>query len=224
MTRHRKQQPRRDIFTEFPAVNAAGLIVRYPREGGDRLAYCFADAAERLASTFSGGAPDDALLMPFLYLYRHAIELDLKHAIRYAARLRRNNGELRPELAPDAIAERLQKKHGHRLMALLDELDAHLRALEESPLPTEVRRLFTRVSASDPSGGAFRYGSGLPDGQDQIDFPALAAALKEAYNISSAASDVLSAYEEYQSDMLEEQRSFEAEYEADLRAEFQDWD
>lgn len=223
MTGQPKQQPRRDIFTEFPATDRAGLIVRYPREGGDRLAYCFAHAAERLASTFRGEAPDDALLMPFLYLYRHAIELDLKHAIRYAARLRRNNGEFEPELTRDAVVERLQKKHGHRLMALVDELDAHLRALKQSPLPTEVRRLFTRISASDPSGEAFRYGSGLPDSRDQIDFPALAAALKEAYNISSAASDVLSAYEEYQSDMLEEQRSFEAEYAADLRAEFQDW-
>ena len=50
--------------------------------------------------------------MPFLYLYRHAIELDLKHAIQYAAQLRRNNGELQPELAPDAVAERLKEKHG----------------------------------------------------------------------------------------------------------------
>ena len=66
MTRPSQQQPRRDIFTEFPATDHAGLIVRYAGDGANRLGHSFADAAERLASTFGGQAPDDALLMPFL--------------------------------------------------------------------------------------------------------------------------------------------------------------
>lgn len=223
MTRPPQLQPRRDIFTEFPATDHAGLIVRYAGKGAERLAHSFADAAERLASTFRGQAPDDAVLMPFLYLYRHAIELDLKHAIRFAARLRRINGEREESLGPDAVAERLQKKHRHRLMALVDELDGHLVDLRLSTLPKDVRRLFTLIHASDPSGESFRYGSGLSDSQDQIDFPALAAALKEAYDISSAASMMLDAYEDDQSSMLEEQRALEAEYAADMRAEFESW-
>ena len=217
------KQVRRDIFTEFPATDRASLIVRYPRESGARVGYCFAAAADRLASTFRGSAPDDALLMPFLYLYRHALELDLKHSIRYAAQLRRGNGELDPELAPVAVEERLRRRHKHRLMALVDELDLHLKALEQDTFPSEVRRLFTRISVSDPRGESFRYGDGLPEEQDQIDFPALAEALKEAYNITSAASDVLYAYEEYQRDMLEEQRAVEAEFEAEMRQEFESW-
>lgn len=56
-----RQQPRRDIFTEFPASGRAGLIVRYAGDGAERLAHSFADAAERLASTFRGQALDDAL-------------------------------------------------------------------------------------------------------------------------------------------------------------------
>lgn len=238
MTRPPQQQRRRDIFTEFPATDHAGLIVRYAGDGAERLAHSFADAAERLASTFRGQAPDDALLMPFLYLYRHAIELDLKHAIRFAARLRRNNGEREESLLPDAVAERLQKKHRHRLIALVDELDGHLTELHLSTLPKDVRRLFTLIQASDPSGESFRYGSGLPNSQDQINFPALATALKRAYDISSAASIMLDAYEddqsvmleeqraieaEYTADIYEEQRALEAEYAADMRAEFESW-
>lgn len=237
MTRQ-SQRPRRDIFTEFPATGRAGLIVRYAGDGAERLAHSFADAAERLASTFRGQAPDDALLMPFLFLYRHAIELDLKHAIRFAARLRRNNGEPEESLFPEAVAERLQKKHGHRLMALVDELDAHLTKLNLPTLPKEVRRLLTLIQVSDPSGESFRYGSGLPNSQDQIDFPTLATALKKAYDIFSATSTMLDAYQDDQSVMLEEQRGLEvehaagmaeeqraaeAEYAADLRDEFGSW-
>lgn len=176
--------------------------------------------------------------MPFLYLYRHAIELDLKPAIRLAARLRRNNGESEESLLPDAVAERLQKKHGHRLMALVAELDGHLTALHLFTLPKDVRRLFTLVHSSDPSGESFRYGSGLPNSQDQIDFPAPAAAPKQAYDISSATSIMLNAYEddqsvmldeqraseaEYAADVYEEQRAVEAEHAADMRAEFEIW-
>ena len=224
MSRPRKhQQPRHDIFTEFPATHTAAMIVRYPHEGGDRIAFCFADAAERLASSFRGGPGDDALLMPFLYLYRHAIELDLKHAIRYAARLRRNNNEQDEKLSPSAVNTRLKDRHKHRLMALVDELDAHLKALEQQPLPADVRRLFTRISSSDPSGESFRYGSGLPEDQDSIDFPSLAAALKQAYSVCSAATDVLYAYEEYQIDMLAEQHALDSEYAAEMRSEFADW-
>lgn len=159
MTRQ-PQQPLRDILTEFPATDYAGLIVRYPEAGNGRLAHCFADAAERLAATFRGGAADDSLLMPVLDLYRHAIELDLKHAIRYAAHLRSNNGELKPELSPDPVDDRLQNKHRHRLMALVDELDGHLKALDQPTVPRKVRVLITRIAASDPVGEAFRYGSG----------------------------------------------------------------
>ncbi|WP_157973751.1 hypothetical protein [Desertihabitans aurantiacus] len=221
MTRQ-QPQPRRDIFTEFPAGDRAGLIVRFP-DRTDSLGYSFADAAERLATTFRAQAPDDAMLLPFLYLYRHAIELDLKSAIRVATRLRRNNGESDPSLATKAVAERLQKKHGHRLMALLDELDGHLTALNLSTTPKDVRKLFDRISATDPTGESFRYGSGLANEQDQIDFPALAKALKYAYTMSSASLDMMDAYEAFQSDMLEEQRAIEAEIAADMRAEFEDW-
>jgi hypothetical protein len=75
---------RRDFFTEFPATDYDSLIVRYSGDQDGRFGSCFAEAADRLAASYRGGAPDDALLLPLLYLYRHAIELDLKHSIRFA--------------------------------------------------------------------------------------------------------------------------------------------
>jgi hypothetical protein len=218
-----RTQHRRDIFTEFPAGGHDGLIVRYPDRGDGVLGWFFADAADRLAASHRGAPADDALLLPFLYLYRHAIELDLKRDIRFAAKLRRNNGEADPRLGPQAVNERLKNKHGHRLMALVDELDDHLRALQQPIFPTEVRRMFTLIATSDPRGEAFRYPGELPDSQDYIDFPKLAAALKESYRIGSAAYDALSAYEEYQRAMLAEQYHLEAEYSEDIGEELQNW-
>src|SRR5262245_61150739 len=88
--------PRRDILTAFPATAYKRLIVRYAHENDGRLGSCFADAADRLASTYRGRPADDAMLLPFLYLYRHALELDLKHSIRFAARVRRTEGHADP--------------------------------------------------------------------------------------------------------------------------------
>jgi hypothetical protein len=193
------------VFTQFPASAHDGLIVRYPDRDDGRLGYCFADAANRLANSYEG-APDDALLLPFLHLYRHAIELDLKYAIRYAARLRRNNGETGPELDATAVAERLQRKHGHRLMALVDELDKQLAALELPPVPADVRRTLELVSATDPKGESFRYPDALPAAQDNINFYALAEAVRGAYEVTSAASSMLSQLEDAQQEVLAMQR------------------
>lgn len=214
-------QPRRDIFTEFPGSDHATLIVRYPSEDGGRFSFCFADAADRLAASYRGQAPDDALLMPFLYLYRHAIELDLKHSIRLAARLRVNNSETDPTLQASALDDRLRNKHGHRLMALLEELDKHLVALEIPPVPKNVRRVLDLISRSDRSGESFRYPGSLPAGQDSIDFPALAAAIKDAYRACSATAEMLWFYEDHQQDALEEARMVQAEHLAELRSEFE---
>ena len=49
-------------------------------------------------------------LLPFLYLYRHAIELDLKRAICFAARLRRKADETDATLSVEAVTERSKNK------------------------------------------------------------------------------------------------------------------
>jgi hypothetical protein len=87
----KQQRSRRDILTEFPASEYAHLIVRWGHRHDDgAVAYGFSEAADRLAESYKGQPRDDIILLPFLYLYRHALELELKMQIQFAARLRLN--------------------------------------------------------------------------------------------------------------------------------------
>lgn len=220
--RTRNPQTRRDLLTQFPVTDHADLIVRWPGDDG-RLAYSFAEAAHRLARTFTGSAPDDALLMPFLYLYRHAIELELKQSIRYAARLRRNLAPGDGDLDPSAVNEKLKAKLGHRLMALADELDQHLLVLDVPVAPASVRVTLELLSSADRVGEAFRYSGSLPQSLDDVDFPALSTALAEAYGVLAAAPTMLENVEDAQEEGLSIQAELSAEFEEEMRAEFDDY-
>lgn len=220
MTDTGKAPKRRDVFTAFPATTHDRLIVRYPDGNDGRLAFSFAESANRLAGTFAGEAPDDALLLPFLYLYRHAIELELKHSIKYAARLRRNGGDVDPDLDNDKLAAHLKQKLGHKLLPLVDELDKHLVALKQPRMPSSVRSTLNLISSADRLGESFRYEGSLPDEQDYIDFLALAQAVADAYQVTAAAADLLSVVEDNQRDWFAEKDEFEQEMRADMEAEY----
>jgi hypothetical protein len=207
------------LFTLFPGTEHHRLIVRYPYDTDARLSYQFADAAGRLASTYTGQPADDAMLLPWLYLHRHAIELSLKSSIRIAVQLRRNNGEGSDNLQPEAMAKRLRKKHGHRLKPLIDELNAHLIALQLDTVPADTMAVVELLNLADPGGMAFRYSGELPNGQDFMDFPALNKALSEAYSMVGTAEDVLDHYAEGQADWLAHKQEIEAEMRAEFEAE-----
>lgn len=212
------KKPRRvTLFSLHPGENYGGLIVRYPHDTDGRIEYDFADAAERLAASYRGEPSDDAILYPWLFLYRHAIELSLKQSIRLAAGLRRANGERDSSLEAEAVNERLRRKHGHRLGALLSELNEHLEILGVSSLPPKTIEILTALAEADPNGVSFRYAGSFPDTQDAMDFPQLNAAVKEAYGITSATIDVLDVYAQGQADWLDEKHQLEAE----MRAEFE---
>lgn len=204
--------PRRDIFTQYPAGGYREQIVRFPSDNNALLAMHFADAADRLAATHRGQPVDDGLLLPYLLLYRHALELTLKHCITLAASLRRNEGHVDPLVEEEALVDRLKKKHSHRLMALVDELDKHLTALGLELTPRSARRTLTLVANSDPHGENFRYAGLLPQEQDHIDFPKLTAAVTDAYKKTSTAWDVLGVFQDYQYDAQEEYRAVMADY------------
>lgn len=214
--------PRRDVFTQFPATGRDSLIVRYPFEGDDRLAYSFAATADRLVATFTGSPSDDAMLLPYLYLYRHAMELELKQAIRYAARMRRAKGDGDPGLAPDAVNDDLRGRIGHRLMALVESLDLHLQALGLESIPTTVRKTLHLLSNADKMGVAFRYSGSLPDTQDNINFDAVTSAVQGAYQLLAAAQDVLSAFEDDLRDFQDYEDQMRRDYEDELRRDFED--
>lgn len=215
------QRPR-DLFAEFPATTHDRLIVRYPNTTMS-LTHSFADAAERLAHTYVGQAADDALLLPFLYLYRHAFELNLKDCITLAALTRRLAGDDDVKLEPTTVAERLLKKHGHRIMALVGELDEHMVALGLETMPKSLRQLHERISATDPRGESFRYPNALPAAigptQDYVDFVNLRAALHDGFAYARTVLTVIDVAHGYTLDMLADAADYASEYHEDLLAE-----
>lgn len=212
-------EPSPALFTTFPGTAHHRLIVRYPYETDARLSYQFADAAGRLATTYAGRPEDDSMLIPWLYLYRHAIELSLKSSIRIAVQLRRNNGDHSDDLETEALAKRLRRTYGHKLKPLIDELNSHLAALKIAAVPAETVEVVELLNLADPGGMAFRYAGELPNGQDSMDFPALSQALGEAYSMVATTEDLLDDYGQSQSDWLAHKQDIEAEMRAEFEAE-----
>jgi len=193
--------------------------VRFPYQDDSDVEFGFAEAARRLAATFSAQPIDDVILLPFLFLWRHAIELSLKVQIRYAARLRRLNGDDEDKLGAEAVGARLIKTH--RIGQLARELAEHFANLDLPAMPQETKRTLDWLVAADPNGLAFRYSGELPDTQDFIDFAQLSKSLEETYNMVSLGLDVLSAYGESQDEFLAIQQEQRAEFEAEMRAEYE---
>jgi hypothetical protein len=211
------------LFKVFANNDHQSLIVRYPYQDDSDVEFGYVEAAKRLAASFKSQPIDDTILMPFMYLWRHAVELSLKQQIKLAARLRRANGEQDEVLDPERLRGWLNRTHSMR--ALATELAGHFAQLDLPEMPKDTSRALSWLIEADPNGQTFRYSGGLPDTQDFIDFHALSTCLEETYNIVSAGIDVLWAYSEAQEDFLAERREFEAEmraeYEAEMRAEYE---
>lgn len=211
------------LFKVFAGKDRQGLIVRYPYQDDADVAFGYVEAAKRLAASFQGQPLDDTILMPFMYLWRHAVELSLKHQIKLAAKLRQANGEQDALLDPDRLRGWLMRTHSMRDLAT--ELAGHFAQLDLPEMPNDTRRTLSWLIEADPKGQTFRYSGGLPDTQDFIDFLALSRCLEETYNMVSVGIDVLWAYSAMQEDFLAERHEVEAEmraeYEAEMRAEYE---
>jgi ATP-dependent exoDNAse (exonuclease V) beta subunit len=169
--------------------NRSPVDVYFPHDGGP-VGYRL--GAEVVTEEWKEGEPiDDTILLPFLMLYRHAYELRLKHLIKYLAGMRRRYRE--PDnglLSPDVVEERLQVRHGHRLLPLLSELLEHHAALDlDDEMPSDVVSTIKLLHEADRTGMAFRYARLLPDTQEHTNFPALAALLDEQLGMLSVTED-----------------------------------
>lgn len=212
------------LFKVFASKDQQSLIVRYPYQDDSDVEFGYVEAARRLGASFQGQPLDDAILMPFMYLWRHAVELSLKQQIKFAAKLRQANGD--QDVLLDSARLRGWLTRTHSMRELATALAGHFAQLDLPEMPNDTRRTLSWLIEADPKGQTFRYSGGLPDTQDFIDFHELGKCLEETYNIVSAGIDVLSAYSEGQSDFLAERREFEAEmraeYEAEMRGEYED--
>lgn len=91
------------LLAAAPCHEYSRLIVRYPCQTDEDYACAYHYSAQRLASTFKGRPIDDLILLPFLSLYRQAIELQLKDAIRCLVELRIRYVDGRTRELEDAV-------------------------------------------------------------------------------------------------------------------------
>lgn len=167
------------------------LIVRYRYQDAAKVANDFHNAAERLASTFGAGPEDDTILLPFLFLYRHAFELELKYLIMLLASIREDYVDgPSPRLQDAQDSVWLRKNFGHNLEKLLTEVEEHYSALGlRAPFPLEARSTITALYRTDTSSGAFRYPETFLSVQEGLDFPALVQQLSDAFENLSLIED-----------------------------------
>lgn len=182
------------------------------------LAASYLEAAQILAEHAATRHRNDLIALPALNLYRHAIELALKDAIRATAESLRREGTDDPEL--DAERLNLQLTRSHSIGGLADILSTLLERLglgAEQQLPARTLEILKGLHLLDSTGQAFRYstvkeGSGRravlvparPD-LDHFDLSAAAAALHDAATmVLYGVSGVLDAREEHRMEMLRE--------------------
>jgi hypothetical protein len=179
------------LLQSVPGKVYSRLIVRYPYQTDSDYAFYYHESANRLASTYTGKAIDDVILMPFLMLYRQAFELQLKGFIRHLASVRRRYHEpTNLALHREEINERLRSKLGHNLAKLLGELLKHYDALKLSEaFPESVKKLVLMMHEADGKRTAFRYGGLLPDSQDSADFPDLVEMFDKEFKLLCAGED-----------------------------------
>lgn len=182
------------LLEGFPSTSYGDLIVRYPYQRTSDYAFAYHEAAKRLASTFRGRPEDDTMLLPFLLLYRHAYELQLKQLITYLAAVRRRyRRDPDPKLAREALDKRLRREYRHRLEPLLNEFLEHFAALDlPQALPDGITATIMLLHEADSTGMSFRYAELLPNTQEHTNFPALAGLLDEQLTLLSLTEDVVS--------------------------------
>jgi len=174
------------LFTEHPATARSGLIQYNEFLMNERLvAVGYADAARRLRASFTNQPWDDVMLLPFLFLWRQAIELELKANIRDLATIRRRDGEGDADLKREAVNARLKnpQKVGHKLTKLVHELGEHISALNLEELPESTARVLQLLAAMDDGGTGFRYAGVLQVPSANLDFYGLAEALDDVYQL-----------------------------------------
>lgn len=197
--RYRSEMPQKDpatrLLTGVPATAYERLIVRYPYQTDDDYAHAYQAAAQRLASTYRGQPEDDLILIPYLLLYRHAFELQMKCMIRRLSNWYRTYGLGLDDGRDGAALEvHLKDDLGHKLYPILNELKKrHAAADPQDPFPASIEKVVSMLHEADRHGLAFRYAGWLPQGQEYADFPDLCALLDEQFDWLSVTLDPLEA-------------------------------
>jgi hypothetical protein len=198
-----------DFLSSFPGVKWDDIAWVEYYDGDAGLAEGFAQAGDAVLAAWRVGVhPNDKMLLPLIYNYRHAIELALKQAIRQAAACVRFGGRGEPDLWADQVEMHLKYKQGHRLAPLAAQLESLLRRLELDTLPAGTMKMLARLHQLDPTGEAFRYSGHLTTTAHQVDMARLGKTFRDVFDlIHGGVLAMLDAHEELQHDLAEEFQS-----------------
>lgn len=184
--------PDETLFTAHAASDFANLIQYNEHSMSERLvAIGYADAGHRLEASYQAEPWDDVMLLPFLFLWRQAIELQLKANIRDLATLRRRQGETEERLRSKIVDKRLldPREVGHNLTKLVAEHNEHILALGLQEIPFDAIRTLELLAALDNAGTGFRYAGVLKARSADLNFRSLAKSLDEAFRLLQAVID-----------------------------------
>lgn len=218
------------IFTNFPSSGFKSSVVHNADLDLHAVEFGYVTAAQRLGESMKEHSPiDDLVLIPFMFLWRHAVELTLKNQLRSAIAIYSfiNVDEAKADL--ERVKSLLERKHN--LSQLFNELKIQFDKLDLPWHENSDIRIFHMLADSDTNGQAFRYAGDAKNDQSHIDFDKLAEALDKQYTHLSGGAGMLSErwdqiqdeLEEIRFAQAEERAEFEAEMKADIQAELREY-
>ncbi|MDN5912859.1 MAG: hypothetical protein L0H71_09315 [Yaniella sp.] len=190
------------LVDRYPAKSSKFIFVQ-PSQTLASLAQDYKNAADRLAVTFQGNSIDDSLLKPFLFLYRHAFELQLKSmTVAWKFTSAKMYGRQIP--SPSGV-EKALRKSGHRLIDLFSKIDqSYKTVLPEGPAllkaSLEVIDLLNRL---DFEGTRFRYPQSDESIHETNDLAGWSMDFISLHEDFQVGFDDLTAYDDYYSNAIE---------------------
>ena len=198
------------------------LEIRYPKngdhlieEGGD-VRTLFGDwikgkwfsyvdgykaAADLLVDKIEGRAPEDILVLPIVFMYRHHVELKLKYIIT----------------AIDVLSQtQIPNLITHNLIALWNYVKVHLGCIRGGPFDAEMiaslDHLITELSNLDPNSFRFRYSHDRDFNENDIPTSINLRHFKETMQILSNGLSFIESGIDYERDC----RALDADIEAQM--------
>lgn len=193
MSQQQSNSPLEILNEKYASTSMKTLVQLNPYEDMGYFAMHYRECADRLAASHRGGDPrDDAILMPFLTLYRQAYELLLKDLALCIAAHRVHSGDHSSQYSRTNMEQTIRSRPwGHNLDTAftwvtneIDQLN-----LSDDDMPDELTKAVELLHQIDPTGTAFRY---PPENLSQslnVDLKKLQTDLSDGYHWLEAVYD-----------------------------------
>ncbi|UAV84857.1 hypothetical protein BV113_00630 [Glutamicibacter phage BIM BV-113] len=169
-----RNHPLSRLEEKYKAKGSKFIQIRPYKSFADQ-SFEYWEAAKRVHETYAGNPLDDTLIMPYLLLCRHSLELELKDLLIQTAEQRRRIGIAGPKDSSEDVLKDLKTKYRHKLQSLFDRVMRDFNGFAsggENP-PAHLRSMVALLNELDPTGESFRYPDSTLDDSFNLDFDAL---------------------------------------------------